>query len=510
MSLIDLASLLNQEARTGNASVTESDTDLIVSELAAGLALRLARLAKEAGLTYSTYDHEYSECDEVDIVDDFGTFRLRVKKPARSTEDLSDTLYIMTEVGFSDFLRRGHKAGIWRILGLSAAFSCQARAFGNWDEPLTLTPLPATKSPRMLVKEAADTRSVPEDIRLLLLQGSNLDELEPFHRLWAEYAHASLTRCIANEVSAGDHRLIFKGPPKLSLEFEDRQPGDSFNLEDFQLAQEAASWVYENAREAEMKHVLLSTEIARSGRADGEVITYFRDNLDAALECAKIAYQMSISEITKDTLKSLGDLRKAVTDETSKATDATRQTVTAITTAAGVGIALAVARISVALNPWLILAVMVIVWLYVVTIAWSGWHFILVQRGLRQQWQTKLYRFLSAGDYDAMVTTPVGRSETVFKRTAISGVGVLAAWVACVVVFAFLAAPNSPTAPKPDPPTESPAGNVLEPGTPQERSQPTAPIIDYFRGEWACRMYPASTTEGSVWQGNRLKLLSWS
>ena len=127
----------------------------------------------------------------------------------------------------------------------------------------------------------------------------------------------------------------------------------------------------------------------------------------------------------------------------------TRQTVTAITTAAGVGIGLAVARISVALNPWLILAVMVIVWLYVVTIAWSGWHFILVQRGLRQQWQTKLYRFLSAGDYDAMVTTPVGRSETVFKRTAISGVGVLAAWVACVVVFAFLAAPNSPTAPKP-------------------------------------------------------------
>ena len=188
----------------------------------------------------------------------------------------------------------------------------------------------------------------------------------------------------------------------------------------------------------------------------------------------------------------------------------TRQTVTAITTAAGVGIGLAVARISVALNPWLILAVMVIVWLYVVTIAWSGWHFILVQRGLRQQWQTKLFRFLSAGDYDAMVTTPVGRSETVFKRTAISGVGVLAAWVACVVVFAFLAAPNSPTAPKPDPPSESPAGNILEPGTPQERSQPSAPIIDYFQGEWAFRMCPDSKVEGAVWQKNRPKLLSSS
>ena len=78
MSLIDLASLLNQETQAGNASVTESDTDLIVSELTAGLALRLARFAKEAGLTYSTYDHEYSECEEADIVDDFGTFRLKI------------------------------------------------------------------------------------------------------------------------------------------------------------------------------------------------------------------------------------------------------------------------------------------------------------------------------------------------------------------------------------------------------------------------------------------------
>ena len=131
----------------------------------------------------------------------------------------------------------------------------------------------------------------------------------------------------------------------------------------------------------------------------------------------------------------------------------------------------------------------------VVTIAWSGWHFILVQRGLRKQWQTKLYRFLSAGDYEAMVTTPVGRSETVFKRTAISGVGVLAAWVVCVVVFAFLATPTSPATPKAGHPSERPTGNVLEPGTPQERRRPTAPSIEYFRGDWACRTYPATTIE---------------
>ncbi|MDD1976197.1 hypothetical protein [Pseudomonas tussilaginis] len=479
MSLTDLVSLLNVEARAGRALVAESDTDLIVSEVGADLTLRLRKLASTAGLASTTYDSEFSKCEEEDIEDEPGLFRITLKKPSRTAEELANTLYILTEVGFSDFLRKGHAAGQWRIFGLTAPFACQARVFGDWDQPLSLSQSAATKSPRMLVKEASDTRSVPDDIRLLLLNGSTLDASDSVHRLWAEHAYEALSRCIANEVSASDRKLIFKGPPKLSLDLPDQQETSNrpVELPDFQIVHDAAGWVYESAREAEVKHVLLSTEIARSGRADGELIAYLRENLDAALECAKIAYQMSISDVTKDTLKSLGDLRKAVTEETSKATDATRQTVTAITTAAGVGIGLAVARISVALNPWLVFAVMVVVWLYVVTIAWSGWHFILVQRGLRDQWQTKLYRFLSATDYESMVTKPVGRSETVFKRTAISGVAVLAAWAICVVIFAFNATPT------PSKSTES-KPQLEQPKFRPEKHSPPAPTVE-FSTQWA-------------------------
>jgi len=168
------------------------------------------------------------------------------------------------------------------------------------------------------------------------------------------------------------------------------------------------------------------------------------------------------------------------------ATDATRQTVTAITTAAGVRIGLAVACISVALNPWLVTAVMVVVWLYVVTIAWSGWHFILVQRGLKDQWQTKLYRFLSTTNYESMVTKPVGRSEAVFKRTAISGVTVLAAWALCVVVFAFNATPTPSKSGETKQHLEQPQA---EPGTSKkpERGIRPAPNNDFSLGHWALR-----------------------
>lgn len=480
MSLRDLASLLNSEARAGRISITETEDDLLVSKLSAGLILRLANLARTAGLGCATYDDQYSLYRGEDIADDFGPFRLTLKKPPKSPEEWSSTLFILTAVGFSDFLRKSHKAEVWRVLGIGAPFTCQARIFGDWDEPLSLTAVSATKSPRMLVKEAADTRAVPDDIRLWLLQGSSLEASDAFHCLWASHAYDALARCLANEVAAGERRLVFKGPPKLSLEYQDRlhDVDDLFDLAEFKRVHDAAAWVYESSREVEMKHVLLSTEIARSGRADGEVIEYFRENLEAALECAKIAYQMSISDVTKDTLKSLGDLRKAVTDETSKATDATRQTVTAITTAAGIGIGLAVTRMSIAVSPWLILAVMIVVLLYVITIAWSGWHFILVQRDLRVQWQTKLYRFLSASDYKAMVTEPVERSERVFKRTAIGGVTALIVWAICVVIFAFHATPaqtkgiSAPDqAPNPPPVTvPAPPSNVA-PERPEAEQQ---------------------------------------
>jgi hypothetical protein len=461
LSLRDLVNLLNEEARMGRATVSESDTNLILSELAADVALRLVHAAANAGLRYVTYDSEFSECGEEDISEDMGQFRLTLQKPNRSAEDVADTLYILSEVGFLDFLRKGHAALYWRVFGMSASFKCQARAFGDWDQPLTLDELPVTKSPRMLVKETTDTRSVPDDIRLLLLTEATLNAADPFHRMWAEFAYDSLSRCVANEVSASDRKLIFKGPPKLSLEFRDPHQEIDCPLDmcEFQQLHEAAAWVFENAREAEIKHVLLSTEIARSGRSDGEVRSYLQDNLAAAFECAKIAYQMSISDVTKDTLKSLGDLRKAVTEETSKATDATRQTVTAIASAAAIGIGLVVARISATLSPWLIVAVMIVASLYVFLIALSGWHFILVQRGLRVQWQNKLYRFLSADEYDAMVTKPVGRSEKVFKFTAISGVGILAIWAICVILFAF----NAAHASLPTKETSSPLKSLEEP-----------------------------------------------
>lgn len=464
MSLLPLANLLNESARAGKALITESEAKVSVSQLHSGIVKRLIAELTAISCKFQIYDQAFNECEPDEIDDGDSGYLVKFNKPI---EELvrPNTLFILTETGLADHLRSGHPAVVWRIIGLSRPIYCKARALGNWQQELTAVAPISTKTPRLLVKEAANVRLVPENVQLWLLDEIRmLDPADPLHVLWVQFAHEALSRCIPNEVEDLGKQLLFKGPPKLTLAVAGDDPitRPQVSLADFDLLHEPASWVYENSREAEIKHVLLSTEIARSGRSSGDVNEYFRENLGAAFECAKIAYQMSISEVTKDTLKSLGDLRKAVTEETTKATDATRQIVAAIASALAIGLGMIVARMSVALSPWLILLVMVVALGYVTLIAMSGWHFIGVQRSLRTQWQLKLYRFLSAEDYKEMVTQPVGASERVYKWSALGGCGLLLAASISIVVFAFVngnggagparnSAPTAPkTAPRPD------------------------------------------------------------
>lgn len=442
MSHLLLANVLNSLASTGQALITEGETSLSVAGLVEVSARKVVAAATQAGWAFRIYDKEGNEYDEDEISDDLGAFHIPIQKPTRTPDEHLDTLYIVTEQGFSDYLNKGHPAKHWKLLELTTPFSCQARAFGNWDSATALSERPLTKPPRLLVKESATVRQVPEDVRhWLLSEGTILVESESLHCLWAAHAFVALSRCVANEVGLQGTKLIFKGPPKLNLELKKDFIASNVELTNFQNLHDAALWVYESTKEAEVKHILLATEIARSGRTDGEVITYFNEHLSSAFECARIAYQMSVSEITKDTLKSLGDLRKAITEETSKATDATRQTIAAISTAMTVGIGLIAARLAVGIQPALITVVMVIVFGYTAMVASTGWSFIKIQRTLRDEWQSKLYRFLSDDEYKKMVGGPATDSENAFVRAAVVGLSALGILATGVIIFGFILEP---------------------------------------------------------------------
>lgn len=478
MSHQKLASLLNDLSCKGQALITEGNTTLIVSDLPADAARSITQAAFAAAWEITLFDSAGGETEVEDGDEAFGPFRAELVKPLPKGHDQTAALYLATEAGFRAFLDNGHPASRWYVLGLLKSFNTRARAYSDWGVDESYIESQATKSPRLLVKESADIRSVPEDVRhWLLAEGHELEEADRLHMVWATNAFDALSRCFANEIDATGSKLSFKGPPKLSLMLAEAHDGaKQITLDDFKVVQDAAVWVFDNAREAEVKHILLSAEIARSGRTDGEALQYFRENLAAALDCAKIAYQMAVSEITKDTLKSLGDLRKAVTEETSKATEATRQAIAAISTALTVGLGLIVARLTLQINPYLISLVMAVAFGYTTLNVMSGRKFINIQRQLRQDWQSKLYRFLSEPEYKKMVGDPIEQAESFFYSVSYKGLTMLGAAALGIAVFAFVytapptaiqavtaalaapatAAPSEATRANPQPPTSEP------------------------------------------------------
>lgn len=81
----------------------------------------------------------------------------------------------------------------------------------------------------------------------------------------------------------------------------------------------------------------MANDIARSAGGNGDDLQVLLNNLSDSLEGAKVAYQVSLSDLGRDMLKTLADLRKAVTEETAKVTDATRQLVTSVSGALAIG-----------------------------------------------------------------------------------------------------------------------------------------------------------------------------
>ncbi|MGE8144309.1 hypothetical protein ACQKP7_03765 [Pseudomonas frederiksbergensis] len=475
MSHLKLASFLNELARTNQVLISEGESSLSASNLHESATLRVIDIASEVGWNFSIYDTHGNEYQRDEVSDDFGPFRIDLEKPEPQVEEDRAVLFLVTEISFRSYLKKGHPATQWRVLGLTKPFCSRLRSYSNWDEALECADAPPTKAPRLLVKESASIRSVPDDIRhWLLADGQTLNAADELNIIWATHAFDALCRCVANEIDETGSTLTFKGPPKLNLKFDEnlRLNSSRIQMEEFQGLQEAAAWVYENAREAEVKHILLSAEIARSGRADGAVTAYFKEHLASALECAKIAYQMAVSEVTKDTLKSLGDLRKAVTEETSKATDATRQSVTAIATALTVGLGLIAARISVQVNAYLISIVMVVAVAYTAISIFSGWKFISIQKKLREEWQPKLYRYLSTDEFTKMVKEPIGQVERVFFNVARYGLGVLSIVALGVILFAFVHV-NQTSSPLAPPPPVVPK----KPPLPNVHSEPTSPNL---------------------------------
>ncbi len=437
MSLDALAELLDTLASEQGVLITETPTCVLTSRLDACCAGKLAMAVEQLGWCYQLVDSANNPFTLASLNDDFAPYRLTLHKvPPRD----DGALYLLSATAFNDTLIRGDPADHWRVARLEQALITHGRAYGNWHEPLSFNKATATRSPRALVRETAVNRRVPEDIRFWLLdEHSHINLTDPLHAIWAGKAFDALARSLANEQAVGNGALVFRGPPTLQVQSEELPPQDlqALGVESFMQLQEAARWVYEWSREAELRHAMLSTEIARSGPVIGDAAQYFATHLGHALEGAKVVYQLRMSDLTLDTLNALSTLRGNVSDDAARTTESTQQALTKVAAALGVGLTVIATGIGNDISPWLVLMAMSVACVYCFLELWAGWRLIRIRRSARDAWHPRFYRFLPSADYRKMVERPAQRSERIYLWAAGVGMGLVVTLSLVVVICSF-------------------------------------------------------------------------
>lgn len=480
LSLIALAEEIDRLVEARQAFVVETEGAVTVSALLAAHASELRVLCEALEWPVQLFDGAGAEWAPADAPDPaLGPYRLAVQKPAAPR----DTLQLLSNAGFAYWLENGHVAPRWHVARLTGSLVAGARAIEPWGGAQDPAPLPPTKSPRALVKEFGNIRRVPAEVRCWLPKCLEADHFgQPATQIWVRAASAALINCLPDELDADSGNLRFRGPPKLTLSGFASDFTNGLDRGTFNVLLDATRWVFENEREAEMRHILLAAELARSGASSDDTPGFLHYHLAHAWESAQIAYQMALAETSRETLKVLSDLRKAVTEETAKLSDISRQLTASVAAALATGIGLIAARVTTNAPAALIAIVMLVVALYIVMVIYSGVQFMRLQRQLRVDWQHRLYRFLPTTEYALMVETPTAKAERSFIWSAwLGGVAVAilslaCAWVVLVPTFPVPVPQGALTLPD-TPPASSAQRADKDKSTPDGEKVEVKPVV---------------------------------
>jgi hypothetical protein len=422
-----LARAVDALADAGRATVTESRTELALYQLNGASARSVAALLAPAGFSLARLADEGGDL----LPDQLDESAERVELVATKPATPADVFPVLTANGFRAIMVRApEQPTIW-VEGIDRDLITATTAYRPWGSAGVFLPDATPPDPARVVREL--TGRPVEAIGRWLVRDPDADTAGRVLSPWRIRAAEVLAAALAQEVEP-DGSLLFRGPPPTRFRSTGATKVDVGSLA---ALQRAAGWVYENPRELENRHGLLAAEVSRASLRDGDLAD-LAAVAGVALEGARIAYGFGVSQQSRDALKTLSDLRKAVADETGKVAEATRSLATAVLAAAVGNVGLVVARVTIAKDARFVapaaVAIGVALAVYVGLVIGSGAHFLAIQRDLRRDWRDRLYRFLGHDEYRRMVDNPIGRAEKAFRNAAI-GSGIIAALMLGAVIL---------------------------------------------------------------------------
>lgn len=195
---------------------------------------------------------------------------------------------------------------------IDATFTTCRNRFQSWtiDDTAPFAQVEKLPDPRKFSQDFTGFEAVVADLRPWI-EVSAPKVSSPTYAAWKAQSGRRLLAAIANRVSGSVAALeyYFGGPPSCSVIFDDVKIDGLF-----ERLNGGVGWVFiDGQRDADTRHLLLSNEWSRSYRKDKP-----EEIGDGALESAKAAYSAYVKVGSKETLKAIADLRKAVIDETQK------------------------------------------------------------------------------------------------------------------------------------------------------------------------------------------------
>lgn len=419
------------ERHAGHVSETHAP-GITIDGLSSEHAEQLRELVAQTGWGGSLVDAVGDEFPAGRTSEGVAPFALAFNKPVVPGE----VVFVSTRA-FGEWLMAPTDARVVRVATCESAFRTEAFLVGSASTLAAEHEQRARKSPRRVVRDLSGTNLVPVDLcPLLLADGSPMPRGDVAFEEWLARVSVQAAACVANEVHA-ERSMEFSGPPRVALACPN--PGTDIELIDwFEPLQEVARWVYDLDREVELRHRLFTQEFARLAFGESLVPDAIRKSAAAALEGSRIAYAFHLQEISKDALKGLTDLRKAVSEDIQKLFEATRQLSLGAAGALFYAAGLLVARLTTPLPELLYGALVLLGFAYIGLIVLINGRAVLYQRHLRDLWRSKLYRFLTDAEFAALVQTPTVRAE----RLLLGTMWVVLVLGTCVFLVAALSGPT--------------------------------------------------------------------
>lgn len=341
-------------------------------------------------------------------------------------------VHLFSQDGWKSYLRNPRHdfdASVVRLACEPEGFHTGAFAVEPWIEEPQEAPMRTRTepNPRRFVRCADANLLAPAELSPWLLKGVPPTRRSPAYELWRNTACEMIAKALANELLLVQNRakVILFGQPLKMLDLGEIDPEDQSI---FGAVSEAAQWIYGGVHDQEIKHTFLTSELAREWPLSEPFYEGLSARLPNALESAKLLYKAHIRSSSKETLKALSDLRKALADEVQKVSQQTRDL------ASGVwkDVALALGTIAIKLTtdaaklPTFTTSIAYVAIGVAIYIALSYWTSVRTNRkftevtgDIRSTWRTKLYGFLDDDDYRALATEPLQKAEQAYESTKI-------------------------------------------------------------------------------------------